>query len=305
MQQHLTITTELAGERLDKALATLAEELSRARVQALLEAGHITPAREPKYKVKAGEEYIITLPTPAPSHMLAEDLPLEVVFEDEDVLVLNKPAGLVVHPAAGHASGTLVNALLHHSKGALSGIGGVERPGIVHRLDKDTSGLMVVAKNDVAHRALSAQFADRTLSRTYLAVVWGLPQPLKGRIEAPIARDPKHRQRMAVVATGKPAATRYETIKPLSVASLVRCTLETGRTHQVRVHMAHIKCPLLGDPVYGGRRKAPLGFSRQALHAAALKFIHPKSDKEMQFEAPLPADMVGLISALEKTDKKS
>jgi len=302
MLQHLTITEEVAGQRLDKALTALAEGLSRARLQALLAEGRILLAEKAvddgARKVKLGEVYTIDVPPPAPTEVLAEDIPLEVVFEDEHMIVLNKPAGVVVHPAAGHASGTLVNALLHHSRGSLSGIGGVERPGIVHRLDKDTSGLMVVAKNDAAHQALSAQFADRSLSRTYLAVVWGMPIPPTGRIEAPIGRDPKNRQRMAVNERGKAAATRYEVLTALKGAVLVRCNLETGRTHQVRVHMAHLGHPLVGDPVYGGRRKAPFGFARQALHAAGLKLIHPESGEKMEFSAALPSDMLELIEAL-------
>jgi len=301
MQQHLTITEDMAGQRLDKALTLLAEGLSRARVQALLEEGRITfqsrPLSDSNRKVKPGEVYTIDVPAAVSSTVEAEDIPLEVIYEDDHLIVLNKPAGFVVHPAAGHATGTLVNALLHHSKGSLSGIGGVERPGIVHRLDKDTSGLMVVAKNDAAHQALSSQFADRSLSRIYMAVVWGLPLPPTGRVEAPIGRDPRHRQRMAVNEKGKPAATRYEVIQTMKSTSLVRCQLETGRTHQVRVHLAHIGHPLVGDPVYGGRRKAPYGFARQALHAAGLKLIHPVSGEKMEFSAPLPQDMVELIEA--------
>jgi 23S rRNA pseudouridine1911/1915/1917 synthase len=299
MQETVTIPPELSGQRLDKALAQLLPDLSRARVQALLSGGFVTPAHEASLAVKEGAVYEVEIPPAKPVDTKGEDIPLEIVFEDEDVIVINKPAGLVVHPAAGNWDGTLVNALLWHRGEELSGIGGEQRPGIVHRLDKETSGLMVVAKNDLAHRNLTSQFSDRQLSRTYLALVWGVPEPRQGRIEAPVGRDPKNRKRMAVLRVGgKDAITDYVVEKVLAAGqmALVRCKLLTGRTHQIRVHMAHIRCPIAGDQVYGGRRKNALeGFSRQALHAAELDFAHPKSGKLMHFEAGLPEDFANLL----------
>lgn len=295
-----------AGQRLDRVLADALPDLSRSRIQALIQAGAValdgvtmTLAR---HLVKPGQIAEIAEPEPLPAEPQPQAIPLTIVYEDEALLVIDKPAGLVVHPAAGHADGTLVNALLHHCGASLSGIGGVSRPGIVHRLDKDTSGLMVVAKHDIAHRALVAQFADRSLSRGYQAICWGTPTPPAGRIDAPIGRDPRDRQKMAVTPAGRVAATRYQLLKPLGRrGGLIACKLETGRTHQVRVHLAQIHVPLVGDPLYGPRgRKPPIDFQRQALHAVDIRFIHPLTGADMHFESPLPADMLALIDALQQ-----
>jgi len=317
----LTITPELAGQRLDKALTQLAPSeaaLSRARIQALLKDGHVTEAgavvTDASASVKENAAYVIEVPAAVPvDHLPAQDIPLDIVFEDKDVIVINKPVGLVVHPAAGNWDGTLVNALLWHRGEELSGIGGEQRPGIVHRLDKDTSGLMVVAKHDKAHQKLSEQFSDHTLSRTYYAVVWGVPMPRESTIETLIGRHLHDRKRMAVLKSGgKEAVTHYGVVQVLAqgALALVRCQLETGRTHQIRVHMAHIGHALVGDSVYGtansrkaGRlaepfRSATRNFPRQALHAGELSFTHPVSGKEMHFECDLPSDMAELIGVL-------
>jgi 23S rRNA pseudouridine1911/1915/1917 synthase len=311
-----------AGQRLDRALAALTG-LSRSRVQALLEEGRVTGAdgatADASRKVRADEAFIVTVPPPIDAVPRPQAIPIDVVYEDDELLVINKPPGMVVHPAAGNPDGTLVNALLAHCGGSLSGIGGVRRPGIVHRLDKDTSGLMVVAKTDRAHWGLTAQFADRSLSRTYQAVVWGSPSPAQGRIEGNIGRSPVDRKRMAVVETGgKTAATRYKRLESFGLgAALVECVLETGRTHQIRVHMAHIGHPLAGDPLYGGGRTSRargananalpepsrarlLSFPRQALHAGALILIHPATGEAMRFEAPWPDDLRELVEVLRK-----
>ena len=302
----ITIPDALAGQRLDRVVTALLAEagalVSRVQVQRWLEDGKIVPQASPSAKAQAGTVYTVAVPQAVPVATQAEEIPLDVVYDDADVIVINKPAGLVVHPAAGHAQGTLVNALLWKCGEELSGIGGEQRPGIVHRLDKDTSGLMVVAKHDAAHRALAAQFADRTLSRTYLALVWGVPSPRAGRIDAPIGRDPKDRKRMAVVARGgKSAITDYEVERVLvaGTLALVRCTLQTGRTHQIRAHLAHLRTPLVGDPVYGGRKKKAIaGFCHQALHAAELRFRQPTTGQMMHFTAPLPEDFTRLLERL-------
>lgn len=297
----VVIAAEQAGQRLDKVLAA-AGGLSRARLQGLMEAGHVQqnarPVTDASRKAKEGEIFSIIVPPPEPAEPEAQDIALDIVFEDKDMLVINKPPGLVVHPAPGNRDHTLVNALLAHCGVTLSGIGGVARPGIVHRLDKDTSGLMVVAKNDMAHQKLSAQFADRSLSRTYQALVHGAP-PRAGIIDAPIGRHTRDRKKMAVTAKGKAARTHFRVVESFDDAALVECKLETGRTHQIRVHMAHIKHPLLGDPTYGRRNaKAGQGFPRQALHAAEIRFIHPRSGKKLSFSVPLPADMRQLLKKL-------
>ena len=306
----VSITPELAGWRLDRALAALLPTLSRERLKALIAAGAVTgeagAARDPARKAQPGEVYTIDVPAPAPAAAQAQDIPLRIVFEDDHLLVVDKPAGLVVHPAAGNLDGTLVNALLHHCAGRLSGIGGVARPGIVHRIDKDTSGLLVVAKTDPAHEALSKQFAAHSVERRYTAVVDGVPAPPAGRIEGALARSSANRQKMAIVPAGrgKHAVTHYRTVMPLEGASVIECRLETGRTHQVRVHMASIGHPLLGDPFYGrsnGRFRtllAELGFARQALHAATLGFQHPVSKEKLIFESATPADIQELIGRL-------
>lgn len=307
------------GDRLDKALAdALADAgLSRSRLRTLIDQGHVSTGGQTiddaSRRVKAGQRFGIHVPASAPALPVPQDIRLAILHEDADVLVIDKPAGMVVHPAAGNPDGTLVNALLFHCGDRLSGIGGVRRPGIVHRLDKDTSGLMVVAKTDRAHQALSAQFADRSLSRTYQAVVWGVPNPRSGEIDANIGRHPSDRKRMAVLDRGgKVAITRYATIRPLGpAAALIECKLLTGRTHQIRVHMTHVGHPLVGDPVYGrirpgrtrglddGQRRALEGFPRQALHAAAIEFIHPATGRKVGFTTVLPDDFKDLTHALE------
>jgi len=306
------IPPALAGQRLDKALAVLAAAdtspdapvLSRARLQALLAEERLTlngkMIADASRKVKEGEVYELAVPPPEAAKPEAQKIALNIVYEDDDVLVIDKAPGLVVHPAPGNRDQTLVNALLAHCGDTLSGIGGVARPGIVHRLDKDTSGLMVVAKNDLAHQALSAQFADRSLSRTYQALVHGAPVLRMGIIDAPIGRHTRDRKKMAVAAKGKAARTRYKVLEIFTDAALVECNLETGRTHQIRVHMTHIKHPLIGDPTYGRGRaqKKVYDFPRQALHAAAIKFIHPRTGKMMSFTSPLPKDMQGLLKRL-------
>jgi len=317
----LFVRPEDAGCRLDKFLTARLPELSRSRLQALISEGHVSSSGKPidgaSAKVKSGQEYIVTIPQVTPSHLVAQDIALDILYEDEHFLIINKPAGLTVHPGAGNPDMTLANALLAHCGDSLSGIGGVARPGIVHRIDKETSGLLVAAKNDAAHLHLSEQLATRTLKRTYAAVVWGVPKPAKGTITGNIGRSFSNRQKMAVVKSGgKPAVTHYQVIENfLSLFSLVECNLETGRTHQIRVHMAHIKHPLVGDPVYGYHTKqklaggtykhlpqetkdALLAFNRQALHAKALELVHPVTGKKMQFTCALPADMEELIAML-------
>jgi len=302
---------EMAGWRLDRALAAVIPTLSRERLKVLISAGNVTVGdkivRDPATKVLGMPDISVAIPNPAPAHNEAQDIPLVIAYEDEHLIVVDKPAGLVVHPACGNLDGTLVNALLHHCRGSLSGIGGVERPGIVHRIDKDTSGLMVAAKTDRAHAGLAAQFADHSIDRRYKAIVSGRPVPAAGRIEGNLGRSSTNRKKMAVVSAsqGKHAVTHYATLTPLDSAALVECRLETGRTHQVRVHMASIGHALLGDQVYGGRsvrdhRKMleELGFRRQALHAARLGFIHPVTSQALSFESNMPGDMQELFSHL-------
>lgn len=317
------------GERLDRWMAALWDDLSRSRCKALVEQGCLfmdgAPLTDPSAKVREGAVYRLDVPAPVEATPKPEDIPLEVLFEDEHLIVINKPAGMAVHPAAGNWTGTLVHALLFHCAGSLSGIGGVERPGIVHRLDKDTSGVMVAAKTDKAHQGLSEQFAAHSVERAYLAFTRSAPQPRSGRIETRLARSSHDRKKMAVIDTpgsqaGKHAITNYETLKTFGqepgksvghpMCALVRCRLETGRTHQIRVHMAHIGCPLLGDPVYGRGRSTPLAkldsgkdfkdFRRQALHAAVLGFEHPVTGEQVRFETDLPKDMQRLEGFLER-----
>ena len=305
------IADDAIGWRLDRALAAALPTLSRERLKSLIGSGAVigpggAPVRDPAVKAVPGATYAVAVPDPRPAHNVPQDIALEILFEDDHLLVVDKPAGMVVHPAAGNADGTLVNALLHHCAGRLSGIGGVARPGIVHRIDKDTSGLLVVAKTDRAHEGLAAQFARHSLHRAYLAIVAGRPAPPAGTIDAPLARSAANRKKMAIVegGRGKRAVTRYRTVRPLRDAALVECRLETGRTHQVRVHMASIGHPLLGDPVYGRPRPAHrellkrLGFHRQALHAAELGFVHPVSKENLTFKSPLPSDIQELLGAL-------
>jgi 23S rRNA pseudouridine1911/1915/1917 synthase len=299
-----------AGWRLDRALADAVPTLSRERLKTLIRSGAVeaqgAAVRDPALKVKGGEAVQVAVPEPAPAHNEPQDIPLTILFEDEHLLVVDKPSGLVVHPAAGNFDGTLVNALLHHCAGKLSGIGGVARPGIVHRIDKDTSGLLVVAKHDRAHEGLAKQFADHSIDRRYLAIVSGVPRQAEGTVDAPLARSPQNRKKIAIVSAGKGkrAVTHWKRLQVLNDAALVECRLETGRTHQVRVHMASIGHPLVGDPVYGrgksGHRKLlnQLDFRRQALHAAHLGFIHPVTKGRLSFDSALPSDMQELFSAL-------
>ncbi|MCB5177574.1 RluA family pseudouridine synthase [Microvirga lenta] len=323
-QREWTLDDTTAPDRLDRVMAQLWSDLSRSRLQALIREGQVTvdgaPALDPSRKVAAGARIALVVPPPVPAEPAGEAIALAIVYEDDDLIVIDKPAGLVVHPAAGHESGTLVNALIAHCGESLSGIGGVKRPGIVHRLDKDTSGLLVIAKNDRAHQGLAAQFADHgrsgPLERAYLALVWGVPERQRGTVEAALARSLHNREKIAVVLEerGRYAITHYELIEALppkeALASLVRCELETGRTHQIRVHMAHIGHPLLGDLVYGSGFKTKANrlaetqqaalktLGRQALHAAVLGFEHPRTGEFLQFESPLPEDMAALLAAL-------
>ncbi len=300
-----------SGWRLDRALAACLPTLSRERLKVLTKSGALTGAdgaavRDPAIKVKGSERFTLALPPPAQAHNEPQAIALGIVFEDEHLLVVDKPAGLVVHPAAGNRDGTMVNALLHHCGGSLSGIGGVARPGIVHRIDKDTSGLLVVAKHDLAHEGLARQFADHSIERRYLAIVSAVPRLMGGRIDAPLARSRQDRKKIAIVAEGrgKRAVTHWKRLTMLRGAALVECRLETGRTHQVRVHLASIGHPLVGDPVYGRTRPEhrallkELGFNRQALHAAHLGFIHPVTKRRLSFDSALPSDMQELFSAL-------
>ncbi len=314
-----------AGQRVDAVLAAAIEGLSRSRIKALIVAGHLSQdgeaLRQPAHKVVAGDRLILEVPAAAPAVPEAQDIPLVVLYEDDDLIVIDKPAGLVVHPAPGNPDRTLVNALIAHCGPSLTGIGGVRRPGIVHRLDKDTSGVMVAAKTAAAHASLTAQFAARSVDRAYRAIAWGAPLPRTGDIETLIGRSPRNRKKMAVVSrNGKPALTHYETERTLGpaeapVASLLICKLATGRTHQIRVHLAHIGHPIIGDPVYGrapkrqrNRRGATLSaeareamaaFPRQALHAFRLALDHPATGNRLVFETLLPEDMESLINKLE------
>jgi len=299
-----------AGWRLDRALADAVPTLSRERLKALIRNGAVEAGgkavRDPAIKVRGDEAMRVAVPEPTLAHNEAQDIPLTVVFEDEHLLVIDKPAGLVVHPAAGNLDGTLVNALLHHCRGSLSGIGGVARPGIVHRIDKDTSGLLVVAKTDVAHEGLAKQFAAHSIDRRYLAIVNGVPRVSEGIVDAPLARSAVNRKKIAIVEgnRGKRAVTHWKRLNLLKNAALVECRLETGRTHQVRVHMASIGHPLVADPVYGragkthGKLLKELQFHRQALHAAELGFIHPVTKNRLSFSSPMPPDMQELFNAL-------
>ena len=299
-----------AGWRLDRALAAAVPTLSRERLKTLIRTGAVESrdgaVRDPALKVKGGEALSIAVPEPTPAHNEPQDIPLAIVFEDDHLLVLDKPAGLVVHPAAGNLDRTLVNALLHHCAGELSGIGGVARPGIVHRIDKDTSGLLVVAKTDVAHEGLAKQFAAHSIDRRYLAIVTGVPKTSGGIVDAPLARSATNRKKIAIVEgnRGKRAVTHWRRLDALKDAALVECRLETGRTHQVRVHMGSIGHPLLGDPVYGrsgkthGKLLKELGFQRQALHAAGLGFTHPVTKHRLSFSSPMPPDMQELMQQL-------
>ena len=303
------VADDAMGMRLDRALAAALPEVSRERLKALIAGGAVSDeagkvARDPSGKAVAGGLYRVAFPDPVADGNEAQDIALTIAYEDDHLIVIDKQAGLVVHPAAGNADGTLVNALLHHCAGNLSGIGGVARPGIVHRIDKDTSGLMVAAKTDRAHDGLARQFHDHSIDRRYKAIVSGRPAPPAGTVDAPLARSPSNRKKIAIVPGGKRAVTHYRTIERLRDGALVECRLETGRTHQVRVHMASIGHPLLGDPVYGRTKQAhktileTLRFRRQALHAAHLGFIHPVTSNALAFDSEMPADMQELFDTL-------
>lgn len=320
-----------AGTRLDRFLSEQFELLSRSRAKALVKAGAASmngvQITDPRAAITAGAVYTLEMPPAAPATPEPEDIPLEILFEDADLIIVNKPAGMAVHPAPGSWQGTLVNALLHHCNGELPGIGGVERPGIVHRLDKNTTGVMVAAKTEAAHAGLSALFAAHDIERVYLAATRGAPRPLVGTVDAAIARSTNDRKKMAVVrnpesGAGRRAVTHYKAAETFGLrdkgagvpaAALMECRLETGRTHQIRVHMGHIGAPLIGDPVYGKNRgisaygtgeafieatTAARKFPRQALHAAVLGFVHPVTGEDLRFEAPLPEDMSALVEAL-------
>lgn len=319
----VTVSDEAAGQRLDKALSVLCPDYSRTRLQALIEDGAVCVNGivlvDSKHKVKMGDVLDVIVPPAVDDTPVAQNIPLSIVYEDDDLLVINKQAGLTVHPGAGQRDGTLVNALLYHCGDTLSGIGGVKRPGIVHRLDKDTSGLMVVAKHDRAHQGLSSQLSDRTLGRVYQAFVWRVPTPIKGTVDQPIGRHPTHRLKMAVRGRdGREARTHYLVAAPYGdVASCVECVLESGRTHQIRVHMTYLKHPLIGDPLYGiaaqetkslmaktsltDKDKAFVtNFPRQALHAREIHFVHPVTEDDMSFEIDLPDDLMRLQTILAK-----
>ncbi|MEM9738297.1 MAG: RluA family pseudouridine synthase [Pseudomonadota bacterium] len=329
--RRLIADEENAGQRVDRFLAGKLAPLSRSRIKALIKDGAAAcdgvTLHDPNAPVRAGSEYTLTVPDPRPAKPEPQNIPLNILHEDSDLIIVNKPANMAVHPAPGSWDGTLVNALLHHCHGALPGIGGVERPGIVHRLDKDTTGVMVVAKTEAAHRGLSPLFAEHDIDRVYQAITRGAPRPLMGTVNAPIARATGDRKKMAVPRGVVPerarqATTHYKTLETfgllekgtgLPAAALIECRLETGRTHQIRVHLSHIGAPLIGDDVYGRHRgvkafgtgdafmiatNAARRFPRQALHAAVLGFVHPISGEPVRFEAPLPEDMSNLLGLL-------
>ncbi len=320
----VTVDADGAGTRLDAYLAAVLPDLSRSRLKPLILEGHVHLAgetiSEPSYRVKPGQTFAIIVPDIVAPIPIGQALDLDIQYEDADLIVIDKPAGLVVHPAPGNPDRTLVNALIAHCGDQLTGIGGVSRPGIVHRLDKDTSGLMVAAKTARAHASLTRQFAERAVDRAYTAVVWGVPRPAAGKIEGAIGRSPRNRKKMAVVGRGgKPALTRYKLVRAFGnsaggIASVVECRLATGRTHQIRVHMAHVGHALIGDPLYGRntvarRTKLPAdlrervaGFERQALHAHLIGFAHPANHERLTFESPLSIDISMLIDSLEEVE---
>lgn len=305
LTRHITVSPEHDDARLDRVLAATVPQHSRSFLASLIEQGHVAvdgkATSKPSQHVTAGQEIVLTMPPASPTEVIAQDLPLTILYDDANIVVVDKPPGVVVHPAAGHADQTLVNALVFHVRD-LSGIGGELRPGIVHRLDKDTSGVMVIAKNDATHRALSAAWGTDAVRKEYLAIVYGAPKKSKGTIDAPIGRDPRNRKRMAVVAGGRAAVTDYEVVEQLRHTSLIRCRLRTGRTHQIRVHLKHLGHPIVGDTLYSGPQwrgipdkrlqKALSSFGRQALHAWRLTI------PQGTFEAAMPEDMAGLLQAL-------
>ena len=300
MERVLTAAPEDAGVRLDAFLAQRLPDLSRSRIQQLLEQGCILVEGKPGKKnrrLTPGERILLDLPEPAEADPEPEEIPLDILFEDEDLLVINKPKGMVVHPAPGHESGTLVNALLHHCGDSLSGIGGVKRPGIVHRLDKDTSGLMLAAKTDRAHASLAAQLGDHSLHRVYAALLIGTPRPAEGVVDLPVGRHPRDRKKMAAgVPGGRSAVTHYRVLESFPGYSYAECVLETGRTHQIRVHMASLGHPVAGDPLYGGKCALPL--SSQCLHAREICFRHPVTGEDMTFSCPLPPEFSAVLQKL-------
>ena len=299
----MTLTLNTDGLRLDAALAALLPELSRSAVQRLLEDGAVTldgrPVRK-NAKLPAGTVLNVEIPEAKPTENPAQDIPLDVVYEDDDVIVVNKPKGFVVHPAPGHPDGTLVNALIHHCGDSLSGVGGEKRPGIVHRIDKDTSGLLIAAKNDFAHAHLAAQLKDHSLARTYECIVCGNLREDSGTIDAPIGRDPVNRKKMAVTEkNSRSAVTHWEVIARYPGYTHVRCKLETGRTHQIRVHMAYLGHPILGDTVYGAKKAVP-GLTGQCLHAVGLQFIHPRTKELVSLSCPLPEEFTAMLRKINK-----
>lgn len=298
----LRASEESKNQRLDAFLASSLDGLTRSQATRLIESGEVAVngrAVSKSYKLAGGEDIAVTLPEPEPVEAVPQDIPLDVVYEDADVIVVNKPSGMVVHPAPGHPDGTLVNALLYHCAGTLSGIGGALRPGIVHRIDRDTSGLIIVAKNDAAHQYLSAQLADHTLARTYECIVVGALREDRGTVDAPIARHPTDRKRMAVVAGGREAVTHWDVIARYPGYTHVRCRLETGRTHQIRVHMAYIGHPILGDTVYGAKKEVP-GLTGQCLHAVGLRFLHPRTHEVVELFCPLPEEFTRMLQKIRK-----
>ena len=298
----LRASEESKNQRLDAFLASSLDGLTRSQATRLIESGEVAVngrAVGKSYKLAGGEDIAVTLPEPEPVEAVPQDIPLDVVYEDADVIVVNKPSGMVVHPAPGHPDGTLVNALLYHCAGTLSGVGGALRPGIVHRIDRDTSGLIIAAKNDAAHQYLSAQLADHTLARTYECIVVGALREDRGTVDAPIARHPTDRKRMAVVAGGREAVTHWEVIARYPGYTHVRCRLETGRTHQIRVHMAYIGHPILGDTVYGAKKEVA-GLTGQCLHAVGLRFLHSRTHEVMELSCPLPEEFTRMLQKIRK-----
>ena len=298
----LRASEESKNQRLDAFLASSLDGLTRSQAARLIESGEVAvngKTAGKSYKLAGGEDIAVTLPEPEPVEAVPQDIPLDVVYEDADVIVVNKPSGMVVHPAPGHPDGTLVNALLYHCAGTLSGVGGALRPGIVHRIDRDTSGLIIAAKNDAAHQYLSAQLADHTLARTYECIVVGKLREDRGTVDAPIARHPTDRKRMAVVAGGREAVTHWEVIARYPGYTHVRCRLETGRTHQIRVHMAYIGHLILGDTVYGAKKEVP-GLTGQCLHAVGLRFLHPRTHEVVELFCPLPEEFTRMLQKIRK-----
>ena len=298
----LRTSEESAGERLDACLARMADGVTRSAAARAIAEGRVLVngrAAGKGLKLSGGEQIEFTPEEPAPISAAPQDIPLDVVYEDGDVIVVNKPSGLVVHPAPGHPDGTLVNALLHHCGSSLSGVGGALRPGIVHRIDRDTSGLIIAAKNDMAHQSLAAQLADHTLARTYECIVTGNLREDSGTVDAPIARDSRDRKRMAVVSGGRRAVTHWEVIARYPGYTHIRCQLETGRTHQIRVHMAYLGHPILGDTVYGAKKPVP-GLTGQCLHAVALRFLHPRTGEAVSLSCPLPEEFTAMLRRIDR-----